>query len=41
VLEKKLFNDQELKEVLEKKYSLNIYYFETREFAEKKLLSFF
>jgi hypothetical protein len=29
ILEKKLFGDEKLKEILEKKYSLNIYFFES------------
>ena len=41
VLEKKLFWDEKIKEILEKKYSLNIYYFESREKANKKLLNHF
>ena len=41
ILEKSLFQDNELKEILEKKYSLNIYYFEPKENPKKKLLNFF
>lgn len=41
VLEKKLFSNVEIKEVLEKKYSLNIYYFEAKEKPNKKLLNHF
>jgi DNA mismatch repair protein MutS len=41
ILEKKLFWNENIKEVLEKKYSLNIYYFEAREKANKKLLNHF
>ena len=41
ILEKKLFGDQEIKDVLEKKYSLNIYYFEPKEKSYKKLLNHF
>ncbi len=41
VLDKKLFWQNEIKEVLEKKYSLNIYYFERKENAYKKLTEHF
>ncbi len=41
VLEKKLFWNNELKEVLEKKFSLNIYYFEQKEEIKLKLLNHF
>ena len=41
VLEKKLFSNQELKEILEKKYSLNIYYFELQNKPFEKLTSHF
>jgi len=41
ILEKKLFNDESLKEILEKKYSLNIYYFDTDKKYKEKLLSHF
>jgi len=41
ILEKKLFSNNEIKEVLEKKYSLNIYYFEAKGQANKKLLNHF
>ena len=41
ILEKKLFNNTEIKEILEKKYSLNIYYFEAKQKADKKLLNHF
>ncbi len=41
VIEKKLFNNEEIKEVLEKKYSLNIYYFEPKEKFTKKLQNHF
>ncbi len=41
VLDKKLFNDENIKNILEKKYSLNIYYYEFREDAYKKLTSHF
>lgn len=41
VLEKRLFSDEKIKEVLEKKYSLNIYYFEAKEKAENKLINHF
>jgi hypothetical protein len=41
ILEKKLFTNNDIKELLENKYSLNIYYFEPKEKANKKLLSHF
>lgn len=41
VLEKRLFSNDEIKEVLQKKYSLNIYYFESKEKAENKLINHF
>ena len=41
ILEKKLFWNQEIKDVLEKKYSLNIYYFEPKQKSYKKLLNHF
>ncbi len=41
ILEKKLFNNTKIKEILEKKYSLNIYYFEAKQKSEKKLLNHF
>ena len=41
ILEKKLFWNQELKEILEKKYSLNIYYFELKNKPFEKLISHF
>jgi len=41
VLEKALFNNTNLIEILEKKYSLNIYYFESKEKSENKLLNHF
>ena len=41
ILEKQLFSNNEIKEVLEKKYSLNIYYFEAKQNAKKKLLNHF
>lgn len=41
VLEKSLFSDEKIKETLQKKYSLNIYYFELRDDAKQKLLSHF
>ena len=40
-MKKKLFWNEQIKDVLEKKYSLNIYYFEAKEKANKKLLSHF
>ncbi len=41
VLDKKLFSDQLIKEVLEKKFALNIYYFEPKEKSREKLLKHF
>lgn len=41
VLDKKLFNNDEIKEILTKKYSLNIYYYETIENAKNKLTKHF
>ncbi len=41
ILEKKLFSNNEIKEILEKKYSLNIYYFESKKEAKKKLINHF
>ena len=41
ILEKKLFGDEALKEVLQKKYSLNIYYFEQKENPYEKLTNHF
>lgn len=41
ILEKKLFWDEALKEILEKKYSLNIYYFDSCSEARKTLISHF
>jgi len=41
ILEKKLYSNEEIKEVLEKKYSLNIFYFEPKQKANKKLLNHF
>ncbi len=41
VLEKKLFTDQKLKEILEKKFSLNIYYYEATSKSRERLLSHF
>lgn len=41
ILEKKLFNDESLKELLVKKYSLNIYYFELKPNNKEKLLNHF
>ena len=41
VLEKKLFSNQDLKDILEKKYSLNIYYFELKNKPFTKLISHF
>jgi hypothetical protein len=41
ILDKKLFHDEEIKETLQKKYSLNIYYFESKQDSRKKLLSHF
>lgn len=41
ILEKKLFTDQKLKDILEKKFSLNIYYFEAINKSKEKLLNHF
>jgi len=41
ILEKKLFSHEKLGEILEKKYSLNIYYFDTDKNYKEKLLSHF
>lgn len=41
ILDKKLFHDEQIKETLQKKYSLNIYYFESKQDSRKKLLSHF
>jgi len=41
VLEKKLFNHEKLKEVLEKKYNLNIYFFESNSNSREKLINHF
>lgn len=41
ILEKKLFSNPEIKETLEKKFSLNIYYFEAKEKPEDKLINHF
>ncbi|MDD5770237.1 MAG: hypothetical protein PHE25_04650 [Candidatus Gracilibacteria bacterium] len=41
ILEKSLFNDEKIKETLQKKYSLNIYYFEIKELPKQKLLHHF
>lgn len=41
ILEKKLFSDEKLKEILEKKYSLNIYYFDVNKNYKDKLISHF
>ncbi len=41
VLEKKLFSNQDLKNILEKKYSLNIYYFELKNKPFQKLVNHF
>ena len=41
ILEKKLFSDESIKELLSKKYSLNIYYFEWEKESKEKLLSHF
>jgi DNA mismatch repair protein MutS len=41
VLDKKLFGNKNITDVLEKKYSLNIYYFEPRQKSNKKLLNHF
>lgn len=41
VLEKSLYTDEKIKEVLQKKYSLNIYYFELQDEPKQKLLHHF
>lgn len=41
VLEKSLFSDEKIKETLQKKYSLNIYYFELKDDPKSKLLNHF
>ena len=41
VLDKKLLSNNELKEILEKKFSLNIYYFESTEKYKQKLINHF
>lgn len=41
ILEKSLFSNPQIKETLEKKYSMNIYYFEPKENAEEKLKKHF
>jgi DNA mismatch repair protein MutS len=41
ILEKNLFDNEPLKEILEKKYSLNIYYFDIGKDYKEKLLSHF
>lgn len=41
ILEKSLYTDEKIKEILQKKYSLNIYYFEMKENAKIKLLQHF
>lgn len=41
VLDKKLFTDENIKNILQKKYSLNIYYFESNQEPKSKLLSHF
>ena len=41
VLEKKLFWNQEIKETLEKKFSLNIYFFESKKDCYKNLINHF
>ena len=41
ILEKKLFTNEKIKEVLEKNYALNIYYFDPVEKPYKKLLAHF
>lgn len=41
VLEKKLFSNEIIKETLEKKYSLNIYFYEIKNDPRKKLLNHF
>jgi DNA mismatch repair ATPase MutS len=41
VLEKSLFNNIEIKETLEKKYSLNIYFFSDKSDSYKNLVNHF
>lgn len=41
VIEKKLFSDTQLKEVLQKKYNLNIYFFESLSKPEQVIFDFF
>jgi len=41
ILEKSLFSDEKIKEILQKKYSLNIYFFELQNDARQKLLYHF
>lgn len=41
ILEKKLFSDEQIKDLLSKKYSLNIYYFELEKDSKEKLISHF
>jgi hypothetical protein len=41
ILEKKLFSSEELKNILSKKFSLNIYYFENSKKFYEKLTSHF
>ncbi len=41
ILEKKLFNREDIKEILQKKYSLNIFYFELKENPKEKLINHF
>ena len=41
ILEKKLFSNDEIKNILEKMYSLNIYYFDWKEHPKLKLLEHF
>jgi len=41
ILEKKLFNDEKLKELLQKKYNLNIYFFESKSDSREKLINHF
>lgn len=41
ILDKKLFNNEEIKDILIKKYSLNIYYYESLEKAKTKLIKHF
>jgi hypothetical protein len=41
ILEKKLFSSEELKNILSKKFSLNIYYFESDKKFYEKLISHF